>query len=102
MTAKWGWAGIAGGAAFWYAAHDLGFYFSPLDCQLPWILPLLHMLAFAGCLGSGWLSLRVWSASRGTAAENFVALVGVAAAAFFALVILQQGIGTLIFNGCER
>ena len=102
MTGKWAWAGIAGGALFWYGAHELGFYFSKMDCHQPWILPLLHILTLAGCLGSGWLSWRVWSAGRGTGAENLVAAVGVAAAALFALVVLQQGIGTIIFSGCER
>jgi uncharacterized membrane protein len=99
---NWPWIGIFGGAALWYGAHDLGFYFSDYNCRHTWILPTIHVLFFLACLICAGLSFRIWRRGDREAVRTWVAGIGVAAAFLFSLVILWQGIATFIYSGCER
>jgi len=96
------WAGLFGGGVSWYAAHDLALYLVNDNCRQMWITPVIHLVALAACLAAGWVSWRALPADRGDHRRVFAASLGVAAAALFALVILWQGMATLIYSGCER
>jgi hypothetical protein len=103
-TRQW-WSGIFGGFIFWYAAHDLGFYYSAYNCFHRWILPTIHLIAFVGGLICVWLSYRAMSSSESPTipgGRDFMARVGVGAGSIFTLVILWQGIAAIIYSGCER
>jgi hypothetical protein len=101
---QWRWAGLVSGVVFWYAAHDLSFYFSAYNCGHPWLLPFIHLVALAGCLYGGLLSLRtlVKGQTDSESSTELIAGVSTASAVLFALVILWQGIATLVFHGCQR
>jgi hypothetical protein len=98
-------AGIFVGAIMWYLAHDIAFYYSGHDCKFRWILPTVHFLALLITLWSGAISAHAWRKvplDGHMTREQFVGGIGVAAAALFSLVIVWQGVATLIYKGCER
>jgi hypothetical protein len=96
------WAGLFGGAAAWYAAHDLSFYLVRVNCGTwPWLATTIHALALLLVVICGLVSFRAAPANVFTL-RGFSAWTGVGAAALFALVIIWQGLGTLIYSGCER
>ena len=102
----WPWLGVFGGAAAWYAAHDLGTYLSAANCHHPWLTPVIHLVALAAAVACGWRAWKTWP--DGAIEDNlrnlqaFSAGIGTAAAALFAVVILWQGMATLVFNGCAQ
>ena len=101
----WPWAGVFGGAAFWYAAHDLSTYLLNVNCRHIWVAPFIHIIALIGAIASGYLSYRAWPDGDSSNRDRFLSfssMVGVAAAALFALVILWQGVAAIVFSGCER
>lgn len=101
---NWPWAGVFGGAFFWYGAHDLGLYFSAYNCTHPWFVPFVHFVAFIGSIICGLLSFQAWpdGVIDRTQRRGFSAGIGMASASLFTLVILWQGLATLIYSGCER
>ncbi len=105
-TWMWPWLGVFGGAAAWYAAHDLGTYLTTVNCHHPWLVPLIHLVALVVAVACGWRAWQAWP--TGTADDNprnlqaFSAGIGTAAAALFAIVILWQGMASLVFNGCAQ
>ncbi|MDD5460068.1 MAG: hypothetical protein PHG00_00275 [Methylococcales bacterium] len=103
---RWPWAGVFGGAAFWYAAHDLATYLSAFNCRHGWVAASIHLIALLGAMGCGILSYQTLPGSGSDGSERrrltFSGGIGMAAAALFSLVILWQGIATLIYSGCER
>jgi hypothetical protein len=102
---RWSWAGVFGGAFFWYAAHDLSLYFSAENCKHGWIAPTIHIVALIGAIISGVLSYQAWPKGDDGIRHRrlaFTTIVGVTAAGLFAIVILWQGIATLIYTGCEQ
>jgi hypothetical protein len=98
------WSGLLGGFLCWYAAHDLGFYFSDFNCRHQWIVPSIHLLALAASVYFTWISFAVLRSEKPDVQgkRGFVSLVSTGAGAVFSLVILYQGVATLIFKGCER
>ena len=101
----WPWAGLIGGPVLWYAAHDLAFYLSAVNCRYPFIVPAIHLVAFLGALLCGLLSYRARLPDEPAAAlrqETFGAMIGAGAAALFALAIAWQGLAVLAYSGCER
>jgi hypothetical protein len=103
VARRWPWAGLFGGAFFWYAAHDLGLYFSAVNCRHQWIVAAVHIVAMLGAALSGLVS---WEArpDDGTGGRRltFSAGIGLGAAALFMIVILWQGAAGFIYSGCER
>jgi hypothetical protein len=96
---NWPLAGFFGGVTFWFAAHEIGFYFSDYNCRHSWILPFVHLIALLGSVGSGLISYKC---AKSETKFNYNSGIGIAAAALFSLVITWQGIATLIYSGCER
>jgi len=100
----WPWLGVFGGAAAWYAAHDLGTYLLTVNCHHPWLVPLIHLAALAAAAWCGWRAWQAWPDETGEDNTRklmaFSSGIGTAAAGLFAVVILWQGIAALVFNGC--
>jgi hypothetical protein len=101
---SWPWAGLFGGAAFWYGAHELGLYFSGVNCRHQWIVPTVQLLFSVGAITSGLVSWNALSDRFNDGRENirFSASVSAGAAALFALVILWQAIASFAYDGCAR
>jgi hypothetical protein len=96
-----GWVGLIGGAAAWYGAHELGFYFSNANCARPWIAPVVHVIALSIAVVATLLSFRA-DPEHSRGGGSFVRAVGMGAGALFALLILWQGVATIIYSGCEQ
>jgi hypothetical protein len=103
---EWPWAGLAGGAAFWYAAHDIGFYYSGHDCKYQWAIRLVHVLTLLACIYCSFISVRVWGSASDENPDSggvaFGAGISAAAGILFSIVILWQGIAAFVFSGCSR
>jgi hypothetical protein len=96
-------AGLMAGAGAWYAAHDLSFYWSGNNCQHGWIAPTIHGIALIVCLCGGALSARTFRRTEPSMGpQYFLALLGSLGGLLFTLVILWQGVATLVYTGCER
>jgi hypothetical protein len=98
-------AGLFAGASAWYAAHDIGLYFSGENCQHGWIAPTVHAVALIICLAGATLSFRTLRATPPSPAlepKHFLAILGCFAGLLFALVLMWQGAATLVYSGCER
>jgi hypothetical protein len=92
------WSGLIVGALAWYGAHELGFYLLRPNCQQPWIVPVIHLVALLLTAGAGAASLM----AEPRRPRSPMAWIGLGAAALFALVIAWQGVAGLIYSGCER
>ncbi|MBZ9936987.1 hypothetical protein LB518_11830 [Mesorhizobium sp. BR1-1-16] len=103
-------AGLIAGPSAWAISFQASYVIVPWQCAnmiriVPWLSALGILVALAGCL----LSYRAWAAaSHGwdTPAAGrrcaFVAALGIATAALFALVLAMQGMASFMFEGCER
>ena len=99
------WAGLFAGGLAWYAAHDLSFYLVRHNCTTSHIIaPLIHLVALAIALGGGFISYREIRTPPGAGKEayTFGATIGFTAALLLSVVIVWQGIATLVYTGCER
>jgi hypothetical protein len=98
------WAGLFAGGFAWYAAHDLSLYLVRQNCTTSQLIaPLIHLVALAIALGGGFISYReIRTIRAGGHAYSFAALVGFAAAILLSIVIVWQGVATLVYTGCER
>ena len=94
------WAGLFAGPIAWAVSTQLNYALASWECEhgkriVPFVALGLAVLALLG----GLLSWRSRKAGDG-GTEQFLATLGVLAAALFALVILMQGAAGLILNGC--
>jgi hypothetical protein len=98
------WTGLFAGGFAWYAAHDLSLYLVRQNCTTNQLIaPLIHLVGLAIALGGGFISYReIRTTGGGNEAYSFAARVGFAASLLLSLVILWQGIATLVYTGCER
>jgi hypothetical protein len=98
------WAGLFAGGFAWYGAHDLSLYLVRQNCTTSHVIaPLIHLVALAIALGGGLISYReIRAGGAGNHAYSFAASVGFAAALLLSVVILWQGVATLVYTGCER
>lgn len=104
------WAGLAAGPAAWAVATQLQFAIAPWTCAkggAHLIVPGVALLLAAVAVVGGILSWRSWRAlpalplEVGGRPRHFLAALGTVAAMLFALAILMQGAGGLVFSGCE-
>ncbi|SEP47535.1 hypothetical protein SAMN02990966_06838 [Rhodospirillales bacterium URHD0017] len=92
------WSGLIVGALAWYGAHELGFYLLRPNCQHPWIVPVIHLVALLLTVAAGVASLM----AEPRRPRSPMAWIGLGGAALFALVIAFQGGAGLVYSGCER
>jgi hypothetical protein len=104
------WSGLLAGPAAWAISTQLNYAIVPWQCAhgvaiIPYISLALALLALLGGVLS-WRARKKGGAplkpERATGTENFVASLGLLAAALFALVIVMQGAASLILDGCVR
>ena len=101
---NWPWAGVFGGVLFWYTAHELGLYFSYLNCWHGWIVPAVQLACLAGalvCALASWKSLPP-SSEGDLQLKRFGAVIGTAAGCLFSLVIIWQAVAAFVYDGCFR
>jgi len=96
----WPWAGLIGGPV-WYAAHDLAFYLSGVNCERGWIAPLIQVVALTGALGCSYLSYSSIDGSAGHR-RSFAGTVGTGAGLLFSVAILYQALAAFVYDGCAR
>jgi hypothetical protein len=98
------WAGLLGGAAAWYAAHDASFYaLRASSCAAaPWVVAGIHAMALLVVLGAGALSYRSVRPEQWRTGPTFEGVIGLGAALLFAVVIIWQGAAVLFYSGCDR
>jgi hypothetical protein len=103
LTKHWPSMGVFGGAFFWFLAHEIGFFFSGHACKYSVVIKLIHIVSILGSLASGFISYKSWEDAKATGSQRhiFTALLGMASAALFSIVILYQGIAAFIYSGCE-
>ncbi|RDI61214.1 hypothetical protein [Microvirga subterranea] len=105
-------AGIFAGPVAWLLNTQINYALTPWICaHQVMLVPVIALAMAAISLFGGFLS---WSAYRTSSVtpkpdstgagrpHRFVAIIGVAIACLFSLVILVQGAGGFIFHGCER
>jgi hypothetical protein len=103
------WAGLFAAPIAWAISTQLNYMLAPWGCEhhlqlVPLAALVLAILAiFSGVLS--WRAFRSGGAAlereRSLRAERFVAMIGLLAAALFALVIVMQGAAALVLTGCE-
>ncbi|WP_262297890.1 hypothetical protein [Microvirga sesbaniae] len=105
-------AGVFAGPIAWLADTQVNYAAVPWVCahQVPFI-PVFAAAMAVISLAGGYLSWRGYASEAPTPAPDstgagrphrFVALMGIAIAVLFTLVILLQGAAGLVFHGCER
>lgn len=105
-------AGLYAGPVAWMVSTQANYSLVPWECahQVRVVAILGFSLALVSLAG-GFLSWRAWSmASRAPASaegqggqpRRFLALIGMAMALLFAIVIALHGTAGLVFHGCER
>jgi hypothetical protein len=97
-----GWIGLIGGAGAWFTAHELSFYLSSANCSRPWIAPLIHLVALVVAAASAGLAFHAGRNRSQPGLSQFVWMVGTAAGALFTVVVLWQGVATIVYSGCAR
>lgn len=100
----WSWAGLFGAALAWYGAHQLGLYFSDLNCTHRWIVPSLQL---AGLLLTMLAALPPWRTLRAEDRPTggplqFASLLALGAAGIFGLALIFQAAASLVYDGCAR
>jgi len=104
-------AGLISGPLAWGASMQLNYSLASWQCAAgarptPWI----SLLAVPFALAGAYLSWRAFAAVTGEAdgsayrlhTRRFLAVLGIAAAVLFALIILLQAFAGFVFTGCER
>jgi hypothetical protein len=105
-------AGIFAGPAAWLIDTQANYALVPWVCasRVP-AVPLVAAAMFVLALVGAFLSWRAYATVAGSAAPDsphggrphrFTALIGIAMALLFAVVILVQGAAGIVFHGCER
>lgn len=105
-------AGIFLGPAAWMIATQINYALVPWICahQIK-LVPVVALAAALLSLTGGFLSWRAYRMSPVTPEPDstgagrphrFTALVGIAIAALFTIVILLHGVAGLMLQGCER
>jgi hypothetical protein len=105
-------AGVYAGPVAWLVDTQTNYALVPWVCahQVP-LVPVVALLMAVVSLFGGFLSWRGYvesaptplpDSSGGGRPHRFVALVGLATALLFTVVILLQGAAGLVFHGCER
>lgn len=105
-------AGIYAGPAAWLISTQVNYAAVPWVCahQVP-LIPVIALVMAGLSLLGGFLSWRGYAAAAPTPhpdstgagrPHRFVALMGIAIALLFTVVILLQGAAGLVFHGCER
>ncbi len=105
-------AGIFAGPAAWLIDTQFNYAAVAWVCahQIP-LVPIFALAMVAVSLFGGFLSWRGYATAAVTPEPDstgagrphrFVALIGIAIAALFTIVILLHGVAGLVFHGCER
>jgi len=105
-------AGIFLGPAAWLLNTQLNYALVPWVCaHQVRIVPVIAFAAALVSLSGGFLSWRAFRLSpvtpepdstRAGRPHRFTALMGIAIAGLFTLVIVLHGVAGLMFHGCER
>jgi hypothetical protein len=105
-------AGIFTGPVAWLVNTQVNYALAPWICahQIR-LVPVVALLMAIVSLSGGFLS---WSAYRSSSItpgsdstgagrpHRFVAIIGIAMACLFTVVIIVHGVAGLVFHGCER
>ncbi len=106
------WTGILAGPIVTLLHQEVSFILVPFACAWGWqlVMHAVTLVALALIAGAGWLSWRKWkeagprwpgdgndSVSRG----RFMAAGGVLLSGLFFLLVLAQGIATVVLNACD-
>ena len=105
-------AGVFAGPIAWLTDTQFNYAAVPWVCahQVP-LIPLFALAMAAISLVGGFLSWRGYASAAPTPVPDstgagrphrFVALMGIAIALLFTIVILLHGAAGLVFHGCER
>ena len=105
-------AGVFAGPIAWLTDTQFNYAAVPWVCahQVP-LIPLFALAMAAISLVGGFLSWRGYASAAPTPVPDstgagrphrFVALMGIAIALLFTIVILLHGVAGLVFHGCER
>jgi hypothetical protein len=105
-------AGIFAGPAAWMINTQFNYAAVPWVCahQVP-LIPVFALVMALLSLAGGFLSWRGYASAAPTPVPDstgagrphrFVALMGIAIAALFTVVIILHGVAGLVFHGCER
>jgi hypothetical protein len=105
------WAGIFSGPLAWLISTQANYALAAWPCAhrsgaIPSIALALTFVALAGAALS-WRALSRTanspvSAPRKPRSEVLVAIIGIALASLFALVIAMHGLAGIVFSGCEQ
>jgi hypothetical protein len=105
-------AGIYAPPGAWFVDTQFNYAAVPWVCahQVP-LIPIVALVMAAISAFGGFLSWRAYTAAAPTPLPDstgagrphrFVALMGIAIAALFTIIILIHGVAGLVFHGCER
>ncbi len=105
-------AGIYAGPVAWLIDTQFNYAAVPWVCahQVP-LIPIFALVMAVASLFGGFLSWRGYATAAVTPQPDstgagrphrFMALMGIAIAALFTVVILLHGTAGLVFHGCER
>ena len=97
------WAGLIGGGAGWALSQQLGSDLSAYSCRSmsPPVALLIGALGLALAVGGGVLAHRHWRRGEaGRGARHFLSLMGMIAAALFAIAIVWQTSAALLIPRC--
>ena len=104
------WAGLLAGPLAWGISTQLNYALVEWQCErkLP-VIPLAALVLALFALAGGALSWRAWQhggasfkPEREFGTERFVSMLGMLTAALFALVVVMQGMASLILDECTR
>lgn len=104
------WSGLLCGPLAWAISTQLNYALVDWQCRnkVP-VIPLAALLLALFALAGGALSWQAWRESGGGVetrregdTERFTAMLGMLAAALFALVVIMQGMASLILDECIR
>ena len=104
------WSGLVGAPLVWMVTLTVAFGLTPWACtrQHARVLHIVTVLGIAAALAAGMASWRAWAAvgrrrddGPGETRQRFMAGLGVATSALFALVILAMEVPVLLLRVCD-
>lgn len=106
------WAGLAAGPGAWAAHTQIAYALAPWTCghKINLVAPLAALSVIVALAGAA-ISWRAWhilpqqgplDAPVSEQPKRFVAAMGTGLGFLFALVILMQGVASLVLSGCAR
>jgi hypothetical protein len=104
------WSGLLSGPLAWAVSTQLNYALVDWQCRtrIP-VIPVAALLLALFALAGGAVSWQAWREGGGAAAarqegdtELFMAILGMLAAALFALIVIMQGVASFILDGCIR